>query len=283
MLMPARPVTRIVTRVLAVGITFGVGAASFALSFSALRDLAISGRVPAGQAWLWPLMVDGAVLLATVGLVVMAGDAQCRKDRRFFWLVLGGGAAVSIACNALHAIVPPGQPLNAWLRGFVAALAPVWLVATTHGLTLLLTRTRHSVSGAVPTSVVARGADLDAEPIGDIDDGMHALGVGRRRAEVSNEVVAAAPERDSSDPGPDAVGAETRWQVMAPTLLEQLSLKNTGRTDVALVLYLSYERALADREIGRRLGLDHHTVGKIVRAADAHVRREHHERVLAAP
>lgn len=94
--MLATPRSMIMTRVLAVSITFGVGTASFALSFTALRDLAARGHIPVGQAWLWPLMVDGAILLATLGVVIMTGDRQCRNDRRFFWLVLCGGAMVSI-------------------------------------------------------------------------------------------------------------------------------------------------------------------------------------------
>lgn len=90
------------------------------------------------------------------------------------------------------------------------------------------------------------------------------------------------PEEASDDEFPANTPADSRWHTMAPLLLEKLSLKNAGRADVAQVLYLSYERALADRDIGRRLGLDHYTVGKIMRAADAHLLRERQSRVLAA-
>lgn len=46
-------------------IIVGVGAAAFRLSFSTLEDLATLARIPAGDAWLFPLIVDGTILLAT--------------------------------------------------------------------------------------------------------------------------------------------------------------------------------------------------------------------------
>ncbi|MGV7551734.1 DUF2637 domain-containing protein [Mycobacterium kansasii] len=283
MAMPATGWSMRVTRVLAVSITFGVGAASFALSFTALRDLYARGHIPAGQAWLFPLMVDGAILLATLGVVVMAGDPRCRNDCRFFWLVLCGGAAVSIACNALHAVLPPDQPLNAWLRGFLAAVAPIWLLVTTHGLTLLLTRMRRW-SAATPRR---RGEDHNDGLIVDAMSaeaaGVSASGRAGLNAPASSNVTESGVASTGSDE-PDALDApaDSRWHTVAAGVLEELKLKNVDQTEVTKVLHLSYERALPDREIGRRFGLDHHTVGKIIRAADARIRHEHQERMLAA-
>jgi hypothetical protein len=251
------------TRILAVAITTGVGAASFALSFTALRDLATRGHVPPQQAWLWPLMVDGAILLATLGVVVVSGDPQCRNDRRFFWLVLGGGAVVSIACNALHAILPADEPINTWLRGFLAGVAPTALVVTTDGLTRLTRLHRRGMAAAL---IVA------AEP---------------------------APERETAAPAPTVtpaatdtgtvpnehltdIPADSRWHAAAARVLEHVSLKNTGLGEVAQVLWLSYERAVTNREIGRRLGISHHTVGKIISTAATHVLRDDQAAILAA-
>src|SRR3954469_2781506 len=53
------------TRVAAVLITVGIGAASFVLSFAALRDLASRAGIPGQLAWLWPMIVDGTILQAT--------------------------------------------------------------------------------------------------------------------------------------------------------------------------------------------------------------------------
>lgn len=273
----------IMTRLLAAGITFGVGTASFALSFSALRDLAARAHVPPAQAGLFPLMVDGAILLATLGVVVMAGDPQCRKDRRFFWLVLCGGAAVSIACNTLHAVLPPDQPINAWLRGFIAAVAPIWLLLTTHGLTLLLSRMRrHAAAQAPSAEPTNNNAGIPGrEAHAHMDAGAAALPTPSEHSLPAHLDSVQAARAESAPPIAD-LPADSRYHDMARCLLDKVSLKNTGRAEVAQVLFLNYERVLPDRDIARRLGLDHHTVAKIVQAADAHARDEHEEGVLAA-
>lgn len=280
---PATSWSTIMTRLLAAGITLGVGTASFALSFSALRDLAARAHVPPAQAGLFPLMVDGAILLATLGVVVMAGDPQCRKDRRFFWLVLCGGAAVSIACNTLHAVLPPDQPINAWLRGFIAAVAPIWLLLTTHGLTLLLSRMRRHAAAQAPAaqhtnhSAATTGRKAHAH----MDADAAALSTHSEQSMPAHLDSVPVARTQTAPPIAD-IPADSRYDEMARRLLDKVSLKNTGRAEVAQVLFLNYEQVLPDRDIARRVGLDHHTVAKIVQAADARARDEHEESVLAA-
>ncbi|WP_231390470.1 DUF2637 domain-containing protein, partial [Nocardia sp. CNY236] len=115
----------------AVLIILAVGAAAFRLSFATLKDLAVLAHVPAQDAWLFPLIVDGTIVLATVGVLVCPG-----RDRRFFLWVLVVGAVVSVAGNSLHAVAA-GQPLPAWAAALVAAIAPASLLADTHGLAVL--------------------------------------------------------------------------------------------------------------------------------------------------
>jgi hypothetical protein len=260
------------TRAVAVAITFGVGAASFTLSFTSLRDLATRGHVPSGEAWLWPVMVDGAILLATLGVVVMAGDPQCRKDRRFFWAVLGGGAVVSIACNAMHAVLPADQPLNEWLRGFLAGVAPVALLVTTHGLTLL-TRLHRRTSIATTD---AAGQDGSASVDTTADDGG-----GSDSAADDGQSASSRREQDA----PVEIPADTRWHAMAPQVFERARLQETPgrdrRRDVAEVMYLSYETTMTNRQIGKRLEMSHHTVGKI-QTAGAQVLQEEDQHMRAA-
>jgi hypothetical protein len=255
----------ILTRALAVSITAAVGAAGFALSFTALRDLVTRGNVPPGQAWLWPLMVDGAILLATLGVVVMAGDPQCRNDRRFFWGVLGGGAAVSIACNALHAILPVDQPLNPWLRGFVAGVAPTALLVTTHGLTLL-TR-MHRRAAALAEAITTDGRRLNDEGA---DHGQLTELTAEHAAVATTEMLEHTTA--TTDVDPIEIPADSKWHGIAPRVLERESFNKAGRADVAQVLYLSYEHNLPHRDIGRRVGMSHHTVSKVVRAAEAELK-----------
>jgi uncharacterized membrane protein YidH (DUF202 family) len=94
------------TRVAAVLITVGIGAASFVLSFAALRDLASRAGIPGQLAWLWPMIVDGTILQATMAVVALTGHRDQERSRRYFWIVLSSSAAVSVGANALHAVIP---------------------------------------------------------------------------------------------------------------------------------------------------------------------------------
>ncbi|MBF6352968.1 DUF2637 domain-containing protein [Nocardia higoensis] len=127
----------------AAAIIVGVGAAAFRLSYSTLKDLAVLAHIPARDAWLFPLIVDGTILLATFGVLVCPG-----RERRFFLSVLVIGSAVSVAGNSLHAVAN-GQPLPAWASAIVAAIAPISLLADTHGLAVLF-RVAHRSPVAEP-------------------------------------------------------------------------------------------------------------------------------------
>ncbi|PPJ07768.1 excisionase [Nocardia nova] len=119
-------------RVFAVLVIVGVGAAAFRLSFATLRDLATLAHIPASDAWLFPLIIDGTIVQATAGALVLAKS----PERKFFTRVLGVGALVSVAGNSIHAIAN-GHLLPAWLCAIVAAIAPVSLLVDTHGLAVL--------------------------------------------------------------------------------------------------------------------------------------------------
>ena len=77
--------------VTAVSGTVFIAAGAFWLSFTALVDLAARSGVGAGQAWAWPLIVDGIIVVATVAVVALAGQ----KTAWYPWALLIGGAAVS--------------------------------------------------------------------------------------------------------------------------------------------------------------------------------------------
>ncbi|MFZ2481205.1 MAG: DUF2637 domain-containing protein, partial [Propioniciclava sp.] len=76
---------------------------AFWLSFTTLQDLAIMAGIPAGQAWVWPLIVDGVILEATISVVALRNQAPAA--RRYAWLLLASGAGVSVVANITHAIV----------------------------------------------------------------------------------------------------------------------------------------------------------------------------------
>lgn len=122
--------------VTAVAGTVFIAAGAFWLSFTALADLAVRSGIGAGQAWAWPLIVDGIIVVATVAAVALAGQ----RVAWYPWALLIGGAAVSVTANALHAVVAADADVPGLLAAAVAAVPPVVLLAITH-LTVILTRT----------------------------------------------------------------------------------------------------------------------------------------------
>lgn len=117
-----------------VAITVGIGAAAFILSFIALRDLCIQAGQPSEIAFLFPVIVDGTILQATLGVVSRRHD---ERARRFFWKILIGAAVVSIAGNAIHAVLTTTPGFNAVLAAVIATLPPISLLASTHALVVL--------------------------------------------------------------------------------------------------------------------------------------------------
>lgn len=133
---PPVPTLVRVTRRAAVAITAAIAATSFVLSFSGLRALAEAAGIPPALAWLWPLTVDGTIIQATMAVIALAAYAGHRTHRRFFWSVLVASAAVSVGGNMLHAAL--AGPMPPLLAAGIAAIAPLSLLATTHGLAVLV-------------------------------------------------------------------------------------------------------------------------------------------------
>jgi len=123
--------------------TVFIAAVAFWLSFTALTDLARRSGIGAGQAWAWPLIVDGIIVVATVAAVAQSGQ----RTAWYPWALLIGGAVVSVAANAIHAIVAADADVPRLLAASVAAVPPVVLLAITH-LTVVLTHQ------ATPTDLV---------------------------------------------------------------------------------------------------------------------------------
>ncbi|GAD83434.1 MULTISPECIES: DUF2637 domain-containing protein [Nocardia] len=56
----------------ATALTVVIAGGAFWLSFTALRALAITAGVPAGEAWLWPLIVEGSMTQSSLALLILA-------------------------------------------------------------------------------------------------------------------------------------------------------------------------------------------------------------------
>ncbi len=139
--------------VTAVSGTVFIAAGAFWLSFTSLADLARRSGIGSGQAWAWPLIVDGIIVVATVAVVALAGS----RAAWYPWALLIGGAIVSVGANAIHAVVAADADVPSVLAASVAAVPPVVLLAITH-LTVILTRS--DLASETLATVVTNG-DLD--------------------------------------------------------------------------------------------------------------------------
>lgn len=152
-----RPTGRLAVWTAAAGTVF-IAAGAFWLSFTALADLARRSGVDASQAWAWPLIVDGIIVVTTVSVVALAGQ----RAAWYPWLLLMAGAAVSVAANAIHAVVAADVDVPAALAGAVAAVPPLVLLAITH-LTVVLTGRFRAEPTSVEHELLARTVVRQAE------------------------------------------------------------------------------------------------------------------------
>jgi len=204
-----------------------IAAAAFWLSFTALTDLARRSGIDAGQAWAWPLIVDGLIVVATVAVVALDGH----RAAWYPWLLLIAGTLVSVVANALHATVAADADVPEILAGCVASVPPLVLLASTH-LTVVLVRAHrtrsHEASPQLP--VVERSANQSA-PAADVDKPS-----GEEAVEVQAAVVPVSP------------------------LKEELIAAGVDRRELAA--RLRDERALSNKAIARELGVAPSTVGR---------------------
>lgn len=140
----------------AVAGTVFIAAGAFWLSFTALADLARRSGIEAGQAWAWPLIVDGIIVVATVAVVALARQ----RSAWYPWVLLAAGALVSVTANAIHAVVAADADVPGVLAASVAAVPPLVLLAITH-LTVIITRP--APDDASPGSVDATSAPPNDE------------------------------------------------------------------------------------------------------------------------
>ena len=148
---------RVVTATLAGTIVLAGGA--FTLSFASLSNLAELAGISATLAWIWPLIVDGLIVVSTMAILALAGHG--RRVLYYPWALLAGGSLVSVAANALHAILSAAGTVPAVVSALVAAVPPVVLLAVTH-LSVVLVQ-QAGERAVKPVSAVKRGRRA-AEP-----------------------------------------------------------------------------------------------------------------------
>ncbi|MBU8819248.1 DUF2637 domain-containing protein [Mycolicibacterium goodii] len=243
-------------RSLAFVLMFLVGVFSFILSFTALRDLAVRAHILYELSWMLAAVIDGPIVVATLGVVVLGPYPHRRRDRRYLWSLLFAFAAISIGLNMAHAFLPTDGPLPVWLRAFIAAIPPCSLLVTTHGLVIL---------GRRPN--VAADTKSFAHQPHTVPD---ASGMESSISRVMT--VPVDHEHRPKRPQPVEAGERARWTDMAAAVIERAALNTQNSDMVAEALHLSYDRAWPQRQIGDHLKISHNTVGKILRTCAALLR-----------
>jgi hypothetical protein len=106
----------------------GIGAAAFLLSYDALHSLALASGVRPGLARIWPGVLDGFIVVAT--LTVVAAK-RAHQPTWYPWALVALFSAASVVFNILHAL---DRYLTAakWVAPLVFAMPPVALVLATH-------------------------------------------------------------------------------------------------------------------------------------------------------
>ncbi len=216
--------------------TVFIAAGAFWLSFTALADLARRSGIDRGQAWAWPLIVDGIIVVATVAVVALASQ---HRPTWYPWTLLAAGATVSVTANAIHAIIAADNDVPSLLAAAVAAIPPLVLLAITH-LTVILTRP--NIGTATETEAEA---ETKAEVAVEVE---HSVNVPIEGAQHSQFAASFELEQGSE--------AEPEPQPVAPAAARTT---HDRRGEAAL---LREEAGWSNKQIARHLGVHPSTVGR---------------------
>lgn len=245
----------------AVAGTVFIAIGAFWLSFTSLADLAARSGIGAGQAWAWPSIVDGIIVVATVAVVALAGQ----KAAWYPWALLIGGAVVSVTANALHAIVAADADVPALLAAAIAAVPPVVLLAITH-LTVILTRaTSPETQTAIWQTVTQQHDQPTPGPGPGIEPGAPAA---LPQADSSNSARVDDEPPTSPEPEPAPTGhveqPRPEYEPSSPPNPEEESRSDTpaagvGRRERAAGLR---SEGWSNKQIAAELGVHPSTVGR---------------------
>lgn len=95
-----------------------VAGGAFFLSFEALRDLANQVGIEARMAWLYPIIIDGAIIIFSLSVL----RASLNREKHLYpWVLVGGFTVLSVLLNVVHANMD-------LLARFLAAIPPVALL-----------------------------------------------------------------------------------------------------------------------------------------------------------
>lgn len=130
-------------------LTVVVAVAAAVLSFDALTQLAVAAGISPQLGWIWAVLVDGFILIATISVFALRKRSRGALAWAFF--ILGLFVAISIVGNGLHPILRAdelnlsgtpeleGGGLPFWAATLVTAVPPVALFLAIHLITVMIT------------------------------------------------------------------------------------------------------------------------------------------------
>ncbi|MFJ9088969.1 DUF2637 domain-containing protein [Streptomyces sp. NPDC102384] len=156
--MPSRTTPTAGTAAIRAGIAL-LAAFAFALSYDALRQMAVAIHIRGLLTYAFPLVIDGFIAIG-VGALLMLRTAPLRS-RVYVWALVGAATTTSIWANALHAVRlneqsrhSEGLRLDDVTVGVLSAIAPLALAGAVH-LYIVIRRqpgVRHEEAVAEPTT-----------------------------------------------------------------------------------------------------------------------------------
>jgi hypothetical protein len=136
--------------------------AGFTLSFSSLIDLAALSGIDRQLAFLWPLIVDGFIVVATGAAFALKG--RPRRVTWYPWTALVLFSTISVIGNAVHASQVAHIRVPILLATAVSSVPAIALLIATHLLVVMLNA--HTVTRAAsrePTPSIRRNTARGAE------------------------------------------------------------------------------------------------------------------------
>ncbi|WHM38262.1 DUF2637 domain-containing protein [Streptomyces sp. BPTC-684] len=221
------------TRAIRLGVAL-LATFAFALSYDALRQMAVAIHIRGLLTYAFPLVIDGFIAIG-VGALLMLRAAPTRS-RVYVWALVGAATVTSIWANALHAVRlnqqsrrDDGLRLDDLTVGALSAIAPLALAGAVHlyivirrqptplplkpGNTAnhhLVGHSHNDTDGAKPAFPVGDAPDTQ-EPIA--ADMAHVSGdVARDSADVASDMRGVAegarPSVESPDQGTSTISPE---------------------------------------------------------------------------
>ncbi|WP_414504425.1 DUF2637 domain-containing protein [Streptomyces sp. NEAU-L66] len=130
--MPSTPAPLPGTATIRLGIAL-LGAIGFALSYDALRQMALAIHIRGPLTYAFPLVIDGFIAIGICALIILRTAPL--RSRLYVWALVGTATVTSIWANALHAIHLNHRTrlhLDDVTVGALSAIAPLALAGAVH-------------------------------------------------------------------------------------------------------------------------------------------------------